>query len=87
MCSRYVGEIITDQKANDLKEDSYLFNLENPVSLNYILLMYETSQVTIFRIINYTIYQGYEFKFVKKSVLIQFKIHRNLFLYSLISGC
>lgn len=29
---RYVGEIITDQKANDLKEDSYLFNLENPVS-------------------------------------------------------
>ncbi|XP_050531920.1 histone-lysine N-methyltransferase EHMT1 [Daktulosphaira vitifoliae] len=26
----YVGEIITDQKANRLKEDSYLFNLENP---------------------------------------------------------
>lgn len=33
---RYVGEIITDQKANDLKEDSYLFNLENPVSRFYI---------------------------------------------------
>lgn len=30
--SRYIGEIITDQKANDLNEDSYLFNLENPVS-------------------------------------------------------
>ncbi|XP_050429334.1 uncharacterized protein LOC126838722 [Adelges cooleyi] len=26
----YVGEIITDRKANRLKEDSYLFNLENP---------------------------------------------------------
>lgn len=45
----YVGEIITDQKANDLKEDSYLFNLENPGAAElYCIDAYNYSNVSRF---------------------------------------
>ncbi|XP_060838155.1 histone-lysine N-methyltransferase EHMT2 [Rhopalosiphum padi] len=45
----YVGEIITDQKANDLKEDSYLFNLENPGATElYCIDAYNYSNVSRF---------------------------------------
>ncbi|XP_025200890.1 histone-lysine N-methyltransferase EHMT2 [Melanaphis sacchari] len=45
----YIGEIITDQKANDLKEDSYLFNLENPGATElYCIDAYNYSNVSRF---------------------------------------
>ncbi|VVC44969.1 Hypothetical protein CINCED_3A004403 [Cinara cedri] len=45
----YIGEIITDQKANDLKEDSYLFNLENPgADQLYCIDAYNYSNVSRF---------------------------------------